>query len=83
MKVEEAVLGSTPLIVLMVSVDVRQHCSISELRSCVKVEVAVLGSLSLIVLMVHVDVKLEFNLNPLLPDVRLLGPAVVYCGRRI
>ena len=46
-------------------------------------EVAVLGSLSLIVLMVHVDIKLEFNLNPLLPDVRLLGPAVGYCGRRI
>ena len=59
MKVEEAVLGSTPLIVLMVSVDVRQHCSISELRSCVKVEVAVLSSLSLIVHTVSVDVKLH------------------------
>ena len=33
------------------------HCSITELRSCMKVEVAVLGSLSLTVLMVSVDVK--------------------------
>ena len=55
MKVEEAVLGSSSriVIVLMVSVDIKQH-RISELRNCVKVEVAVLGSPSLIV---SVDVK--------------------------
>ena len=56
MKVEVAVLGSPSLIVLMDSVDVKQHRA-SELRSCVKVEVAVLGSPSLIVLMYSVDVK--------------------------
>ena len=58
MKVEVAVLGSPSLIVLMVSVVVKQHCSISEVRSCVKVEVAVLGSPSPTNLrMVFVDVK--------------------------
>ena len=41
MTVEVDVLGSPSLIVLTVSVDVKQH---SEFRSCVKVEVAVLGS---------------------------------------
>ena len=55
MKVEVAVLGSPSLIVLMVSVDVKQHCT--ELRSCMKVEVAVLGSPSLISRTVSVDVK--------------------------
>ena len=52
-KVEMAVLGSPSLIVLVVSVDVKQPWTNgmpSELRSCVKVEVAVLGSPSLIVL---------------------------------
>ena len=44
MKVEVAVLGSPSLIVLMVSVDVKQHRTDIELRSCVKVGVAVLGS---------------------------------------
>ena len=59
LKVEVDVLGSPSLIVLMVSVDIKQYLKkqSSELRSCVKVEVAVLGSLSLIVLMVSVDVK--------------------------
>ena len=59
MKVEVVVLGSPSLIVLTVSVDVKQHltCSVSELRSCVKDEVAVLASPSLISLMVSVDVK--------------------------
>ena len=57
MKVEVAVLDSSSLIVLMVSVVVKQHCSISELRNCVKVEVAVLGSPSLLVLTVSVDVE--------------------------
>ena len=58
MKVEVAVLGSPSLMVLMVSVDVKQHWNIaSELRSCVKVEVDVLGSPSLTVPMVSVDVK--------------------------
>ena len=60
MKVEVAVLASLSLIVLMVSVDVKQHRIeqlTSELRSCVKVEVAVLGSPSLIILTVSVDVK--------------------------
>ena len=57
MKVEVAVLGSTSkLIVLMVSVDVKQHSvnlrRTTDLMCCVKVEVAVLGSLSLTVLMV-------------------------------
>ena len=46
MKVEVAVLGSLSLIILMVSVDVKQH--LKKLRSCVKVKVAVMGSLSLI-----------------------------------
>ena len=55
MKVEVAVLGPPSLIVLMVSVDVKQHWT--NMRSCVKVEVAVLGPPSLIVLMVSVDVK--------------------------
>ena len=41
-KVEVAVLGFPALIILMISVDVKQHCT--RLRSCVKVEVAVLGS---------------------------------------
>ena len=41
MKVEVDLLGSPSLIVLMASVDVKQH---SELTSRVKVEVAVLGS---------------------------------------
>ena len=59
MNVEVAVLGSSPLIVLMVSVDVKHHTYLltylltvifTELRSCVKVEVAVLVSPSLIVL---------------------------------
>ena len=50
MKVEVAVLGFPILIVLTVSVDVKQHCTelkrtiSSELRNCVKVEVVVLGS---------------------------------------
>ena len=52
-EVEVAVLGSPPLIVFMVSVDVKQHC--------VKVEVAVLGSSPLIVLMVSVDVKQHYT----------------------
>ena len=65
-KVEVAVLGSSSLIVLMVSVKVvpqRVHhlsrlVESSELRSCVlKVEVAVLGCQSLIVLMVSVGVQ--------------------------
>ena len=47
MKVEVAVRGSPSLIVLMVSVEVKQHwtklsgISYSELRSCVKIAVAV------------------------------------------
>ena len=47
MKVEVALLGFPSLIVLMVSMDVKQRCIeqlASELRNCVKVEVAVLGS---------------------------------------
>ena len=49
MKVEVAVLGSTSLISVTISVDVKQHLKKkkkkipSELRSCVKVEMAVLG----------------------------------------
>ena len=54
-KVEVAVLVSSFLISLMVSVDVKQH--LTELRSCVQVEVAVLGSPSLLVYKVSVDVK--------------------------
>ena len=50
------VLGSPSLIVLMVSVDVKQHWR-TELRSCVKVEVDVLGSPSLTVRTVSVDVN--------------------------
>ena len=54
--VEVAALGSPSLIVLIVSVDVKQHSK--KLRSCVKVEVDVKGSPSLIVLnMVSLDVK--------------------------
>ena len=45
MKVEVDVLGSQSLIVRTVSVEVKQHCAMSELRSCVNVEVDVLGSL--------------------------------------
>ena len=56
MKVEVAVLGSPSLIILMVSVTVKQHQR-TELRNCVKVEVDVLGSPSLMVLMVPVDAK--------------------------
>ena len=58
-----AVLGSPSLIVLTVSLDVKQHLTKerererTELMSCVKVEVAVLDSPSLIVLTVSVDVK--------------------------
>ena len=59
MKVEMAVLGSPPLIIHKISVDVKQHRTrpVPELRSCAKVEVAVLGSPSIINLMVSVDVK--------------------------
>ena len=53
-EVEGDVLGSPPLMVLIVSVDVNLN---SELRSCVKVEVAVLGSPSLTVRTVSVNVK--------------------------
>ena len=61
MKVEVAVLGSPSLIILMVSVDVKQHLKKNhlnlEFKSCVKVEVAVLDSPSLTVRTVSVDVK--------------------------
>ena len=54
MKIEVAVLGSPPLIIPPVSVDVKHHIElnkkISEFRNCVTVEVDVLGSPSLIVL---------------------------------
>ena len=53
MKVEVAVLGSPSLLVLMVSVDVKQHRT----TNCVNVVVAILGSSSVIVLVVSVDVK--------------------------
>ena len=58
-RVEVAVLGSAAIIILMVSVDVKQRLQHEEweLRSCVKVEVAVLGSAAIIILMVPVDVK--------------------------
>ena len=49
--VEVAVLGSPSLIVLTVSMDVKQHLTChccSEFRNCVKVEVAVQGFRSLI-----------------------------------
>ena len=57
-----AVQGSKSLIVLMVSLNVKQrhkkkNLASSELWSCVKVEVAVLGFQSLTVLMVSVDVR--------------------------
>ena len=64
MKVEVAVMGSPPLIVRTVSVDVKLHLTSyrhSELRSCVKVGVAVLGSPSLIVRMVSVDDDVELH----------------------
>ena len=68
MKVEVAVLGSPSLIILMVSVDVKQHLKKNhlnlEFKSCVKVEVAVLDSPSLTVRMVSVDSKATLNLNP-------------------
>ena len=51
MTAEVAVLGSPSLIVLTVSMDVKQHLTChccSEFRNCVKVEVAVLGFRSLI-----------------------------------
>ena len=60
MNVVVAVLGSPSLIVLIASVDVKQHLFESielELGSCAKVEVAALGSPSLIVLIASVDVK--------------------------
>ena len=61
MDVEVAVLGSPSLISLVVCVAVKatlkQNCTESELRSCVKVEVAVLGPLSLIVHKVSMVVK--------------------------
>ena len=52
-------LAIPSLVVLMVSVDVKQHQleQQSSDRSCVKVEVGVLGSLYLIVFMVYVDVR--------------------------
>ena len=51
----EVVLGSpSPIVLKMVSVDVKQH--LKKLSSCVNVEVAVLGSPSLISLMVSVDI---------------------------
>ena len=55
-EVEVDVLGSPSLLVLMVSVDVKQHLC-SELRSCVKVEEAVLGLSPLIVRTVSVDIR--------------------------
>ena len=60
MKVELAVLDSPLLIVLMVSIDVKQHLKKKhlpgELSSCVK-EMDVLSSQSITVHMVSVDVK--------------------------
>ena len=55
MKVEVAVLGSPALIVLTVSVDIKQHRTMPGSR--VKVGVAVLGSPPPTVLTVSVDVK--------------------------
>ena len=55
---EVAVLGSPSLIVLMVSVDVKQNCTelqSLELRSCVKVEVAVLGSSPSLIVIIIID----------------------------
>ena len=61
MKVEVDVLGSLSLMVLMVSVDIKQILKKNvvwfKAQKLVKVEVDVLGSPSLIVLMVSVDVK--------------------------
>ena len=61
MKVEMDVLGSSPLTVLTVSVDVKATLNSNSptlrARSCVKVEVDVLGSSPLTVLTVSVDVK--------------------------
>ena len=59
MKVELAVLDSPPLIVLMVSMDVKQHLKKHlprELSSCVK-EMDVQSSQSITVHTVSVDVK--------------------------
>ena len=57
-KVEVVVLGSPSIIVLVVSVDEKQHWTrTTGLTSCVKVEVAALGSPALIVLVVFVDAK--------------------------
>ena len=60
-EVEVAVQSSPSVIVLMVSVDVKQHLkkkiSPAVPRSCVNIEEAVRGSPSVIVLMVSVDVK--------------------------
>ena len=63
-KVEVDVLGSTSLIVIMVSVDVKQHLKkkkthTSELWSCVKIEVYVL-----IVRTVTVDVQQHLKFEP-------------------
>ena len=63
MKAEVDVLGFPSLIVLVVSVDVKQRIlklpdpKTSEFRSCVKVEVDVLGSASLMVRMVSVNLN--------------------------
>ena len=61
MDVEVALLGSPSLISLVVCVAVKatlkQNCTESELRSCVKVEVAILGPLSLICQLTSEDIK--------------------------
>ena len=61
MKVEVDVLGSPSLMVLMVSVDIKQILKKNvvwfKVQKLVKVEVDVLGSPSLAVLVVSVDVK--------------------------
>ena len=64
-KVKVAILGSSSLVSLTVSVDVKQHWerNLMRARSCVKVKVAILGSSSLVSLMVSVDVKQHWERN--------------------
>ena len=57
MKVEVAVLGSLSLLVLRVSVDVKQHSTMSTPSTQELCEMVALGSQSLIVHMVSEDVK--------------------------
>ena len=83
-KVEVAVLGSPSLIVLMVSVDVKQHCTRGqdrgqELSEC---RGALLGLPFIIVRMISVDVKQPCESRGGRPGLPVHNSPYGLCGRK-